>query len=485
MAQRVRYPDHIEPLVQFVEETPPERIVAETHDKLAAGAPVKDMLLAAALAVVRSSDLPPGHHGGPLHPLCGLHAVRHISARLSGEYAMMPVIQNVAVSNKHIHSPAMGPYMLADARPASESDDVDATVKAFRTAASRGVYNACDHYFLYLLERCSPMQVLELLLEIGVPKNQLDDHYFLFPVFTWRALEYFGWEYGKYLGRSPVRYITRPTAPAMMITVDELIKKYELLERDLRARTGEDETAAVTALADEIGRCSDFTEVPEMLARALGEGLSLEGAGEALSVGGSTLFLRSKTGNPMDVHINTGANTRRYLLRQPDLSRRIKLQALLVWNTGPEVRMAQHMLASDVQPDRERVAALPHHTQEELLDEIESLIRRLPVGERLPAAGLASWRSTDEVKHAASLAQQYADNEYAPEALIDVLAKIACRDNFTEMHAFKHHQATYEEFYATRPSLRWRHLVAAVQASAISHGRIQDVFEHAAEVMHF
>ena len=56
MAQRVRYPDHIEPLVQFVEETAPERIVAATHDKLAAGTPVKDMLLASALAVVRSSD---------------------------------------------------------------------------------------------------------------------------------------------------------------------------------------------------------------------------------------------------------------------------------------------------------------------------------------------------------------------------------------------------------------------------------------------
>jgi hypothetical protein len=119
-------------------------------------------------------------------------------------------------------------------------------------------------------------------------------------------------------------------------------------------------------------------------------------------------------------------------------------------------------------------------------EEIESSIGRLPVGERLPAAGLASWRSTDEVKHVAALAQQqYADKNYAPEALIDVLAKIACRDNFTEMHAFKHHQATYEEFYATRPSLRGRHLVAAVQASAISHGRIQDVFDHAAEVMHF
>jgi hypothetical protein len=107
------------------------------------------------------------------------------------------------------------------------------------------------------------------------------------------------------------------------------------------------------------------------------------------------------------------------------------------------------------------------------------------VGERLPAAGLASWRSTDEVKQAAALAQQYGNCGYDPEPLITMLGQISCRDNFTEMHAFKHHQATYEEFYTTRPSLRWRHLVSAVQAAAISHGRIQDVYEHAAEVMHF
>jgi len=485
MAQRVVYPAHIEPLVQFVEETPPDRIVAATHDKLAGGTSVKEMLLASGLAVVRSSDLPPGHHGGPLHPLAGLHAVRHIAARLPGEYAMLPVIQNVAVANKHIHSPAMGPFILADAKPVSEKDDVEATLQSFRYAVSRGVYNACDHYFLYLLERLSPMQVLEELLQVAIPKNQLDDHYFLFPVFTWRALEYFGWEYARFIGRAPVRYITRPTDPTSLEEIDRLIDTHGLLERALRAKTGDDETAAITALADEIGRCSKFTEVPEMLAQALGDGVSLEGAGEGLSVGGSTLFLRSQTGNPMDVHINTGANTRRYLLRQPELTVRTKLRALLMWHTGPEVRMAQRMLAPDIQPEPERVAALPFHTQDELLGEIEQLIGSLPVGERLPAANLATWRSTDEVKEAAALAQQYANREYAPEDLITLLGKIACRDNFTEMHALKHHQATYEEFHATRPSLRWRHLVAAVQAAAISHGRIQDIYEHAAEVMHF
>ena len=119
--------------------------------------------------------------------------------------------------------------------------------------------------------------------------------------------------------------------------------------------------------------------------------------------------------------------------------------------------MAQRMLAPDVQPEPERVAALPWHTQDDLLTEIESLIASLPVGERLPKANLASWRSTDEVKHAAALAQQYANAGYEAEPLFTRLGKIACRDNFTEMHAFKHHQATYEEFHATRPSLRWRH----------------------------
>jgi hypothetical protein len=49
MAKRVVCPDHIEPPVQFVEETAPDRIVAATHDKLTIGTSVKDMLLASAL----------------------------------------------------------------------------------------------------------------------------------------------------------------------------------------------------------------------------------------------------------------------------------------------------------------------------------------------------------------------------------------------------------------------------------------------------
>jgi hypothetical protein len=117
MPQRVQYSDAIEPLVQFIEQTPPSEIVDRTLDKLRAGVPTQTMLTASALAVTRSSDLPPGHHGGPLHPLAGLYAVSKLVGRLEGEDRFLPVLQHVALANKHINDPATGPYQLLEFAP--------------------------------------------------------------------------------------------------------------------------------------------------------------------------------------------------------------------------------------------------------------------------------------------------------------------------------------------------------------------------------
>ena len=83
-----------------------------------------------------------------------------------------------------------------------------------------------------------------------------------------------------------------------------------------------------------------------------------------------------------------------------------------------------------------------------------------------------------------ALAQQYADLGYDPDALTGRLATIVVHDNFTEKHAFKHHQAIVEEFHATRLPWRWRHLVSAAQASAISYGKKMEIYEEAVELLH-
>jgi hypothetical protein len=48
------------------------------------------------------------------------------------------------------------------------------------------------------------------------------------------------------------------------------------------------------------------------MAKASASGISLEGAGEGLSLGAAGLFLRSLGGNPMDVHWHTSINLRRF-----------------------------------------------------------------------------------------------------------------------------------------------------------------------------
>jgi hypothetical protein len=483
MPTRVQFADEIEPLVQFIEDTSPDEIVDCTLAKLRAGLPIETILTASALAVTRSSDLPPGHHGGPLHPLVGLHAIHHTIARLEGENRFLPVLQHVALANKHIHHPAMGPYALLDFEPL-DAGGVEATKEAFLAAVKRGEYNKADHHFLWLWDNMPPVAALDLLLTIAIPKNILDDHYFIFPAFTWRAIEWLGEEYRSILMRPVVRYVSRYPTPPAIPEIDALIEEYALLTRPLRRETGADETAAIGRLGDAISQCSIFSDIPPMLAKALADGLSLAGTGEALSIGAAGLFLRSLTGNPMDVHLHTGINVRRYLVQMEGLSLRNKLLALLLWHTGPEVRSTQNRLEPTIQPDADAVAALPYRTQDELLEAISESIYHQPPTDWSTVTNLGLMRAVPEVKIPVNLAQQYVNLGYDAEAFIGRLAEIVCHDNFTEMHAFKHHQAVVEEFYATREPWRWRHLVAGAQASAISFGKNMEIYEEAIELLH-
>ena len=507
MPTRVQYPDSIEPLVRFVEETPRSEIIDRTLEKLRSGVPIKTMLTAAALAVVRSSDLPPGHHGGPLHPMAGIYAVSKLSDRLHGEDRFLPILQNVALANKHIHDPVTGPFSLLDFAPmdaeagamtraeylANEgtgemtkgNGKVEATKAAFLKACDRGESNKADHLFQWLWQNVPPIEAFDLLLSVAIPKNALDDHYFIFPAITWRMMEHIiGTEHLATLMRPSVRYTARFPAPRVMPDVEGLIEKHGLLTRIIPQRATNDEAALIGRLGEAIGACSEYNQIPVLMSEALVEGLSLDGAGEALSIGAAGLVLRSLTGNPMDVHLHTSANLRRYLLRLDGLSRRNKLMILLTWHTGPEVKSTQHRMEPTAQPDQAAVAALPHRTQAELLDAIAESIFTQPPTDWSTVSNLGRMIAVPEVKITVNFAQQYVNLGYDAEALMKRLGEIVCHDSFTEMHAFKHHQAIVEEFYATREPYRWMHLVSGAQAAAISFGKNMEIYEGALELMH-
>jgi hypothetical protein len=247
---------------------------------------------------------------------------------------------------------------------------------------------------------------------------------------------------------------------------------------------GEDETTRIGALGETIAAAGVFADIPVLMAKALAGGISLEGAGEALSIGAAGLFLRSLGGNPMDVHLHTSVNLRRYLLRLDGISLKNKLMPLLTWQSGPEIRSTAGRMKPYPQPDMTAVGALPPRTQEELLDAIRHSIYTQPPTDWSTVTNLGMMRAVPEVKETVNLATQYMKAGYDPQALIARLAEIVCHDNFTEMHAFKHHQSIVEEFHATREPWRWMHLVCGAPAAAISFGKNMTIYEEYLELLH-
>ncbi|MBV8121072.1 MAG: hypothetical protein JO081_14185 [Alphaproteobacteria bacterium] len=489
--QRVQYPDTIEPLVQFIEDTSPEEILDQTLQKLRAGVAPQTMLTASALAVTRSTDMPAGHHGGPLHPLAGLYAVSKLVDRLEGEDSFLPVLQHVALTNKHIYHPAMGPFGLLQFAP-EDVGGVEASKKAFLAAVGRGEYHKADHVYLWLWDHAPWIEAFDLLLTVAIPKNFHDDHYFMFPGTVWRAFEegVLDKTYLPVVMRQVVRFVTRsPVAPnnpmpSAMPQIEALIEEHGFLQRILRQRSGEDETAAIGALGEAIGAVDKFADIPVMMAKALAGGLSLEGGGEALSIGAAALFLRSLGGNPMDVHLHTSVNLRRYLVRQDGISLKNKLLLLLTWHLGPEIRSTQTRMEPYPQPDMAAVAALPARSQAELLDAIKQSVYNQPPIDWSVVTNLGVMRAAPEVKETVRLATQYVKAGYDLQAFIACLGEIVCHDNFTEMHSFKHHQSIVEEFRTTREPWAWMHLVCGAQAAAISFGKNMAVYEEALDLLH-
>ena len=119
-----------------------------------------------------------------------------------------------------------------------------------------------------------------------------------------------------------------------------------------------------------------------------------------------------------------------------------------------------------------------------MLDAVTQSIYNQPPTDWSQVSNLGQMKAVPEVKETRRLAQQYMLSGYDPEAFIARLAEIVCHDNFTEMHAFKHHQSVVEEYYATREPWRWMHLVCGAQAAAVSFGKNMAVYEEYLELLH-
>lgn len=475
----VSCPEPTESDVRFIEETSPALIVQATIDRLAKGAAPERLLKAAGVAVSRSTELPPDHHGGPVHPVCGLHPVLAIARRLDGAAAWVPVVQSVALANKHIHSDDMGPTLMAALDPLPVTAESE-TRTAFLDALWTRKPLAAERRLTGALQALPPGEVLDLLLDIAVPRNGLDDHYFLYPVYAARALDALGWENADIVLRPVVRYLAgnplldtpgRDTsfdgyydgnlrAFRGFHRIDALIDDHGLTGRPVA--TGPGETAAIGALGERLGRLDDYDRVPELVAGAMADGLSRLGAAEAMSYGAGLLSLRTNSGNLFNSHFHTGMNARRWLLTRDGIGERTRLRALLSWAMGPEVRLMRDTMVWPAVADAAALDRLP--TDAAAIGEtIETMIRATAPLDMDSKPNVNDFFLPDEVRTIMALAQRHEALGHDASPLWDRIARLTATDDLSEMHAYKLVQAAYEEYHATRAPYRWVHLATAAK----------------------
>jgi hypothetical protein len=102
---------------------------------------------------------------------------------------------------------------------------------------------------------------------------------------------------------------------------------------------------------------------------------------------------------------------------------------------------------------------LPRHVDEVKSTDAESLLRQAEEAIRANLQGRVS-----------GIAHRYGELGHAPRTMFDLLLRYAVSEDGA-LHAEKFYRTVTEEFTASRPAFRWRHLVALARVTASEYGR--------------
>jgi hypothetical protein len=284
-------------------------------------------------------------------------------------------------------------------------------------------------------------------------QDEVDVHRIVLPWRAWVMLELTGKEHALTLFRQSVRHCidqqveVREDHPESEIRtlLPKLLDQYRLLGRPLGKRKAEDRW--VEQLADTLRR-SDRPRSADAVAAALGEGMSPEDVGEAISLAANAVMLDPAGGGhggSDGVHIADSVNGWRNVARVS--SPRNAVASLILaayYKLGNAAAEKRHPLPEQLEKIKANDAAT-------LLRDANAAIRDRDGG------------------RVCALVHRYGELGHPPRPVFDLLLKYAVSED-GKLHAEKYYQAISEEFAATRPAFRWRHLVTLARVTASEYG---------------
>jgi len=456
----------LEPLVRFMQETPPDKLLAALSAKLKSGAELRRLVAAGALANARTFG---GEDYVGFHTMMALAPSLHMAGEMPEALQPLPVFKVLYRNTNRIqekggrkeevlHAVKPGPLPVGKLGP-----------EAVREAVHREEVVEAERVFAAIAKGGASDALNNLLYAV---QDQTEVHRVVLPYSAWDLLDLIGREHAHTLLRQSVRYCVKAEAGAHNAAWDQprtllpkLLDEHKLHERSCGTRSADDPW--VEQMSQTIFK-STPEQAAEAAAAALAEGFSPGVVGEAVSLAANQLVLRdmgrrpreesvgkppgSVHGDSIGVHACDSACAWRNLARVSNARNTFACLILGAYQAALD-RTARggDFLNWDPLP-------LPNHLTQVKGTEAGALLREADEAIRQNLQG-----------HAAAVVHSYGELGYEPRPVFDLLLRYAVSEDGS-LHAEKYYRTVTEEFTAGRPAFRWRQLVALARVTASEYG---------------
>lgn len=464
-ADRLTFGD-LDPLVNFIHETPPARILTKTVEKLNAGLDLRTLTAAAALANARAFG---GEDYVGFHTLMALAPAYHMS-REEKDPARKPLAVLKVLYRNATRLSEMGQTKAEVLKPILPSLSDNGLAKPDLRAAVRAKNaDAAERAFARQCRSATPDAALDAVMEIVDDATEV--HRIVLVSRAWDLLDFVGKERAETMLRQSIRYCVKtestnpnPTVRDLRAMLPKLLDQYKLVEKPPGTKAADD--AWVSKLAETIFRATP-AGAAEAVAGALAEGFHPDEVGRAVAVAACELTLRdngrygnqvspgkpagSCHGDSIGVHACDSAHAWRTVAKAG--GRRTAASSLVL--AGYQVALDRGNRGGDFfnwqpYPRPEHVEKAATLAPDKLLAELGGAVRENDQGR---AAAVAARLGDGHAAEAFALLRDFAVSEDGA------------------LHAEKYYRTTTAEAADARPGHKTRQLVALARVTASACGQ--------------
>jgi hypothetical protein len=464
----------LEPLVGLIQDTPADRLLPLLVQRINDGADLKTLIAAGALANARTFG---GQDYTGYHALMALVPAYEMAQDCSEHERALPVLKVLYRNTKRIQDKGGRRGEVLKRIAKTEVTPEQRSGPAVRDLVRQANMDGAERAFAAIAHDTPGEAFNHLQFTV---QDEIDVHRVVLAWRAWTLLDYAGPENAHTLLRQSVRHcvdvektrIDRQREPSPLRTfLPRLFDQYRLEGRPIGSRTADD--AWIEQMSQTI-YSGKRAAAAEAVAGALADGFSPDSIAEAMSIAASRLVLRdpgresgdaekpkgSVHGASVGVHASDAVHAWRNIARVTNPRNTFASLIVGAYHTAEQ----NHRCNPQSLPLAEHLQSVKSTNAKTLLGETEEAIK-----------------ANDQIR-ACALVQHYGAVDGPAKPLFNVMLKYACSEDGA-LHAEKYFRTVMEEYAATRPSLRWQHVVALARVTASEYGFPAPGYRQARELL--